>query len=271
MARAGGQLAIPKLAQLAAQRLLGHADLELVVQPLAQIDHPPAHHAVHGRDRPALDRRRQGGAMRIVEPSLLAGRLAVDQTRGPVRVELDHPVPHDLQRHAADPGRLGARGALADRGQRQQPARLAGILALARRRTKTGRVEILSKRDRHDEAPRFAVLESKPHRVAQAPRVTLSGDRYKETNRDTSRNPRQRKVSSPWDDGQGDIVESPEPKVVRQIGTPCSSEPIMRRPMRRPRREASSPRNRDKIPTRTAWNEEKQEQLDFKGPNQRSL
>ena len=73
------------------------------------------------------------------------------------------------------------------------------------------------------------------------------------------------------DDGQGDIVESPEPKVVRQIGTPCSSEPIMRRPMRRPRREASSPRNRDKIPTRTAWNEEKQEQLDFKGPNQRSL
>ena len=27
------------------------------------------------------------------------------------------------------------------------------------------------------------------------------------------------------DDGQGDIVESPEPKVVRQIGTPCSSDP----------------------------------------------
>ncbi len=33
-------------------------------------------------------------------------------------------------------------------------------------------------------------------------------------------------------------------KVVKQIETFCSSDPIMRRPLRRPRREASNPRER---------------------------
>jgi hypothetical protein len=35
-------------------------------------------------------------------------RPAVDQAGGAVRVELDHPVPHDLQRDAADPGGFAA-------------------------------------------------------------------------------------------------------------------------------------------------------------------
>jgi len=35
------------------------------------------------------------------------------------------------------------------------------------------------------------------------------------------------------------------PKVVTQIGTPRSSDPIMRRPTRRPRREARNQRERD--------------------------
>ena len=33
-------------------------------------------------------------------------------------------------------------------------------------------------------------------------------------------------------------------KVVKQIETFCSSDPIMRRPLRRPRREASNPQER---------------------------
>ena len=33
-------------------------------------------------------------------------------------------------------------------------------------------------------------------------------------------------------------------KVVEQIGTSCSPDPIMRRPQRRPRREARDPRKR---------------------------
>jgi hypothetical protein len=53
-------------------------------------------------------------------------------------------------------------------------------------------------------------------------------------------------------------------KVVRQIGTPCSSDPIVRRPQRRPRREACDPRERQSQ-TRN------KEQLDLTGPNQRGF
>lgn len=72
------------------------------------------------------------------------------------------------------------------------------------------------------------------------------------------------------DDGQGDIVESPEPKVVRQIGTPCSSDPSCGGQCadREEKRVAHGTEIRCQP---TAWSEEKQEQLDFKGPNQRSL
>jgi hypothetical protein len=50
------------------------------------------------------------------------------------------------------------------------------------------------------------------------------------------------------DDGRGDLAESPEPKgsdapkVARQIETLRPPDPIMRRPMRRPRTEASDSR-----------------------------
>ena len=57
------------------------------------------------------------------------------------------------------------------------------------------------------------------------------------------------------------------PKVVKQIGTPRSSDPIMRRPTRRPRREARNSRERDT----SRWQGKKQEQLDFTNPNQRGL
>jgi len=116
--------------------------------------------------------------MRVVKKTRLAGRLAVDQPGGAMRVQLNHPVSHDLQRHAADPGRLGARGAVADRGQRQQPAGLVSILAVACRRVKAGGVKLLSKRDRHREAARFAILESNSPRVGQPPRVTIDQGWY---------------------------------------------------------------------------------------------
>jgi xanthine/CO dehydrogenase XdhC/CoxF family maturation factor len=43
MARASRELAISHLAQHAAQRLLGDSDTELLENPLAEIDDPPAH------------------------------------------------------------------------------------------------------------------------------------------------------------------------------------------------------------------------------------
>ena len=124
MPRAGRELAIAHRAQLAAERLLGDADPELLAHPLAQIDQPPAHHAVDRRDRPALDDRGQGRPLRVVQARRLARRLAVDQAVRAVGIELQHPVAHGLQRHAADPRRLGPGGAVVDLRQRQQPPRL---------------------------------------------------------------------------------------------------------------------------------------------------
>src|ERR1700730_16136555 len=55
MARPGGELAITQAVQLAAQRLSGDADPELLPQPLTEIDQAPAHNAMDRGDRTALD------------------------------------------------------------------------------------------------------------------------------------------------------------------------------------------------------------------------
>jgi hypothetical protein len=83
------------------------------------------------RDRTRVDPGNQGRAMRVGELGGLAGRLAVDQARGPRGVERHHPVAHDLHRDPADPGRLGTGRSLIDRGQRQQPSGLRAILGRA--------------------------------------------------------------------------------------------------------------------------------------------
>ena len=67
MARAGGELAIAHGAQFPAQGLLGDGDAEFLPDPLAQIDQPPAHHAMNRRDRAALDHLRKRCAMGVVE------------------------------------------------------------------------------------------------------------------------------------------------------------------------------------------------------------
>lgn len=115
--------------------------------------------------------------MRLVQTRRLTRRLAVAVRA--IRVELQHPVPDDLSRHPTDLRRLGTRGSVMNRRERQQSAHLIGVLALACRNTDTRRVTIRAQWDRHGETPRFANLDSDPLRVGQAPRVTLSEDWYK--------------------------------------------------------------------------------------------
>src|SRR3546814_4984255 len=79
----------------------------------------PAHHAMRRRDRSVLDDLRQCPAVLLVKQWRRARRLAVDQTVGPLGVETDYPVAHDLKRHAADPRRLAARPAIIDRRKSQ--------------------------------------------------------------------------------------------------------------------------------------------------------
>src|SRR3984893_3590630 len=75
-------------------------------------------------------------------------------------IELQNSVAHDLQRHAADLPRLGARRPLIDRSQGEKPPRLWPILCLFRYRAKTRRIKITPKpnRNRHGYLPPFATL-----------------------------------------------------------------------------------------------------------------
>jgi len=79
MARAGGQLRKAQGLQFTAHRRLAHRDAERLPDPLRQIDQPPAHDAMDGRDRTALDGLRQCSPLLSVQFRGIARRLAVDQ------------------------------------------------------------------------------------------------------------------------------------------------------------------------------------------------
>lgn len=80
VAWSGGELAIARGAELAAQRLLADRDRKLVPDPLRQVDQPPPHDAMRRRDRSGLDDAQERMALLRAEQCLGARRLAVDQT-----------------------------------------------------------------------------------------------------------------------------------------------------------------------------------------------
>ena len=71
-----------------------------------------------GRDRPIFH-----DALAAVENASSARRLAVQKTIETFGVEMDNPVAHDLHSGAAGPGRVRARAAVVNRGQRRAATR----------------------------------------------------------------------------------------------------------------------------------------------------
>jgi hypothetical protein len=127
MARTGRELAIAQSPQLPAQGLLRDREAELLPEPLDQIDQAPAHHAVDGRNGTLVNEGLQGLSVLIVEPRRGPWRPASQEPLRSLGVEAQHPIPHDLQRHAANLSRLGARGPIIDRRQSQKAPGLIGI------------------------------------------------------------------------------------------------------------------------------------------------
>jgi hypothetical protein len=160
MARSGRQLAEAHRPQLPAQGLLGHPDAVFLPQPLRQIDQPPAHHPMHGRDRAALDHTRQCLALGVVELGHTARRLAVDQTVQPVGIEPQYPITDRLQPDPADPRRVGTRATIVNLGKRQQAPHLLRLARLLRRSPQRRPVEITPQANwsRHGKPPTFAML-----------------------------------------------------------------------------------------------------------------
>jgi hypothetical protein len=147
MARAGRELAIVHGPQLAAQRLLGDRDAELLPEPLDEIDQAPAHHAVDGRNGTLFDNRRQGLSVLIGEPRRGARRSAGEEAFRSPGVEAQHPIAHDLQRHTANLSRFSAGGPIIDRRQGQKAPGLIGIPRALRQSAELGGIKVGSERD----------------------------------------------------------------------------------------------------------------------------
>ena len=152
------KLAIAHGAQFPAQGLPGDDNAEFLEDPLAEIDDPPPHNPMNGRDRAALDHRGERGSGRVIETRRLSRSLPVDQSRRTIGVEFDYPIANDLKRHHANLGRLRPAGPLINHPKRQKPPSLWSVLALLRPRTNRNSIKIGPERDSHGEPPSFTTL-----------------------------------------------------------------------------------------------------------------
>ena len=175
MARASRELAITRLAQHAAQRLLGDDDAEFLENPLAEIDDPPAHDPVNRRDWAALDDRGERGAMRAVQPRRLPWRLAVDQAVRALRVDL---TTQSRTTCSPTPPIFAASVRVApvvNRRKSQQSARVRPVLRPFRRRPQPTRAIIIPKTNccRHGEPPAIRLGPTNFSRFGNPPSVSL--------------------------------------------------------------------------------------------------
>ena len=123
------ELAEAQRAHLAAQRLLGDRQAELVPFPLCQIDEAPADHAVRRGYRTCFDLLYKRAAPLIAQDRYLAGGFSRCQPVRSLSIEADYPVPNDLQGQAGRLGRFAPAATVQDQGQRQQAPNLTGITA----------------------------------------------------------------------------------------------------------------------------------------------
>jgi hypothetical protein len=155
-----------RLEQLADVTLV-ERDAETLDDDGLQVDPPPARHAVGLKIGTSLDDRRQLRHLSLAQSGLAAFAAMIVKALGAGGVKAMHPITQRLAVHPADPGRLRAVLALANRRQRQQPPALVRILRPLGQPPKIGRRIVLPKRDRtaHGTPPRS--LESAINRFGK--------------------------------------------------------------------------------------------------------
>ena len=142
-----------KLAQQPADGVVTDRDAEARLGDASQIGATPADDAVRLEIGPFLDQ--------LFDLGLLLGRQlgwpprrgVVDQRIDATGIEGMHPVAQRLAIHPAEPRRRFPAGAVANSRQRQQPARLAGILGGSRGRSQLNRSQPLLEHYRHHPSP----------------------------------------------------------------------------------------------------------------------
>src|SRR5271156_2472406 len=105
--------------QFPAERLLTDRDVELLMEPLHQIDEPPADHAMYRRHRATLDDLRQLSAPLVGEDRDLARRLAVYKARRTLGIEPQNPIAKRLKPDTTDLGGMASRSSVIDLRKRQ--------------------------------------------------------------------------------------------------------------------------------------------------------
>ena len=138
MVRPRGKLGISHRLEHTAERAFVDGDAVFLIDPKRQILETPAHDTVNRRDWPALDKAAQLLSLPGIQYRSFSGCLAVHKTGGSLGIEPNNPVPDDLRRHRSNRCRLFARGAVINRGQRQQTPCLCGILGRSSKLTQIG-------------------------------------------------------------------------------------------------------------------------------------
>src|SRR3546814_20534987 len=118
------ELNIAQLLQLAPHSGLVERHRKFLMEPLDQVDQPPANDAMDRRDRAALNRFNERPALVVIEPRPGAGSFAVKQPIRAAIIEANHPVAHDLQAPIADPRRRRPASTPATPAQGQAPPAL---------------------------------------------------------------------------------------------------------------------------------------------------
>ena len=166
------QLAVAHRTQVAAQGLLAHRHAVFVKQPLDQVDDPPAHHPMRGRDRASFDNLGQRPLVLGTKYRARARRLAVQQPIRALDIEPQNPVPNRLQTNAANPRRFVPCPTIVNYRQRQQPSNLVRVPAQSRQSSKASPVKIVPKpnRRRHRNPPKAHDVESDYHQIGNPPK-----------------------------------------------------------------------------------------------------
>jgi hypothetical protein len=134
MARPRRKLAMAHGAQFAAHGRFGYGKAELLEQPLAKVDDPPAHDAMDRRRWTVLDDARERGAMLVLQKRRLPRRFTIDKAIRAVGVKTKNPVANDLERHAADLRRFAACRHVVNRRKGEEPSGLWPVLRTSRHR-----------------------------------------------------------------------------------------------------------------------------------------
>ena len=126
---AGRQQAKILIADNPAQPRYRQADPVLFMKPGAQITQSPAHHTMSRGNGAIFDPLRQSLHDGRCDATRSAPTMTINQTRRPLSVKAQNPVPNDLSIRSRKTGRFTTCRPVINRGKRQKAPGLAGMSA----------------------------------------------------------------------------------------------------------------------------------------------